>query len=171
MPENGESDVCGAQKRAGSGACQRPAGWGTDHVGEGRCKLHGGNAGRPPEHGRYSAKKRKSLQKKIRKFREEENPAQMWEELAVLRALLQDWISELETVDGDSVSVVVDLVNALRKCLNTINQIRTRTALTAAEVEFLQARMADVLQKHLPREEQATAVRELKQITEADEKR
>ena len=39
MTEN----TCGASKRDGSGdACSLPAGWGTDHVGEGRCKLHGG---------------------------------------------------------------------------------------------------------------------------------
>ena len=40
--------ICGATKRDGSGdACEQPAGWGTDHVGEGRCKLHGGCAGAP----------------------------------------------------------------------------------------------------------------------------
>jgi hypothetical protein len=39
-------DICGADNRAGE-PCKRPAGWGTDHVGEGRCKLHGGNAGAP----------------------------------------------------------------------------------------------------------------------------
>lgn len=36
--------LCGG-KRRGEGAgktCTRPAGWGTDHVGAGRCKLHGG---------------------------------------------------------------------------------------------------------------------------------
>jgi hypothetical protein len=33
---------CGAKSRSG-GACRRPAGWGTDHTGYGRCKLHGGN--------------------------------------------------------------------------------------------------------------------------------
>jgi len=34
---------CGAQKRDGSDdSCKLPAGWGTSHVGEGRCKLHGG---------------------------------------------------------------------------------------------------------------------------------
>jgi hypothetical protein len=33
---------CGAKSRSG-GACRRPAGWGTNHVGYGRCKLHGGN--------------------------------------------------------------------------------------------------------------------------------
>jgi hypothetical protein len=34
---------CGAKKRQGEGFCHRPAGWGTDHVGSGRCKLHGGS--------------------------------------------------------------------------------------------------------------------------------
>jgi hypothetical protein len=32
---------CGAKKKSG-GTCGRPAGWGTDHPGTGRCKLHGG---------------------------------------------------------------------------------------------------------------------------------
>lgn len=32
---------CEAKTRSG-GKCKRPAGWGTDHVGAGRCKLHGG---------------------------------------------------------------------------------------------------------------------------------
>ena len=34
---------CGAAKRQGAGTCTRPAGWGTDHPGFGRCKLHGGS--------------------------------------------------------------------------------------------------------------------------------
>lgn len=38
------TETCGRSKRDGSGEdCSLPAGWGTDHVGEGACKLHGGN--------------------------------------------------------------------------------------------------------------------------------
>src|SRR5438445_284324 len=34
---------CGSRKRDGSGdTCALPAGWGTDHVGIGKCRLHGG---------------------------------------------------------------------------------------------------------------------------------
>lgn len=33
---------CGAESRTG-GTCGLPAGWGTDHVGVGRCRKHGGN--------------------------------------------------------------------------------------------------------------------------------
>jgi len=46
-----QPDICGAENRAGD-PCQQVAGWGTDHVGEGRCKLHGGVTGDnhgPPE--------------------------------------------------------------------------------------------------------------------------
>jgi hypothetical protein len=38
--------VCGRPKRQGEGECQLPAGWGTEHTGEGACKLHGGNTPR-----------------------------------------------------------------------------------------------------------------------------
>ncbi len=38
--------ICGARNRKGH-PCKLPAGWGTDHVGQGRCKLHGGCAGAP----------------------------------------------------------------------------------------------------------------------------
>lgn len=34
---------CGAKTRSG-GQCGRPAGWGTGHVGAGRCKYHGGKS-------------------------------------------------------------------------------------------------------------------------------
>jgi hypothetical protein len=35
--------LCGAKKRQSEGHCARPSGWGTDHLGSGRCKLHGGS--------------------------------------------------------------------------------------------------------------------------------
>lgn len=41
--EGHDSRYCDARKRQGDGTCTRPAGWGTDHVGIGHCKLHGGS--------------------------------------------------------------------------------------------------------------------------------
>lgn len=43
--------TCGATTRAGT-PCRRPQGWGTDHPGHGRCKLHGGLS--PIKTGLYS---------------------------------------------------------------------------------------------------------------------
>lgn len=38
--------ACGAKTRTGS-PCKKEAGWGTDHLGRGRCKLHGGSSTGP----------------------------------------------------------------------------------------------------------------------------
>ena len=47
--------ACGARTRAGT-PCQLPAGWGTDHPGSGRCKLHGGASPGPPKGNRNAVK-------------------------------------------------------------------------------------------------------------------
>lgn len=47
-PKSPERDKpkCGGKLRGGrEGTCTRPAGWGTKHVGTGKCKLHGGSTG------------------------------------------------------------------------------------------------------------------------------
>lgn len=40
----GDAGRCYAQLRKKDGYCKKVAGWGTDHVGIGRCKLHGGSS-------------------------------------------------------------------------------------------------------------------------------
>lgn len=40
---HGPDWYCGAPKRQGEGTCEKRAGWGTKHVGIGRCKNHGGS--------------------------------------------------------------------------------------------------------------------------------
>lgn len=47
--------VCGALKSDRETYCGRPAGWGTDHNGEGKCKHHGGRGGRKISHGGYAS--------------------------------------------------------------------------------------------------------------------
>ena len=170
MTDDTSADLCGAETRSGA-PCKQPAGWGTEHVGRGRCKLHGGNAGRPVKHGRYSVKARSGLEEKIRQYREDENPAEQWDELALLRALLQEWLDNLDALDEDTISVILDLQKEIRRTLDTINKIQTRTALTQAEVEYLQARMADVLKTHVPRERLSDAIDDLKRLTSPSNER
>ena len=58
--ESHDGTTCGARKRQPRCPCERcarPAGWGTQHLGFGRCKLHGGAT--PYKHGRYSKVVRK----------------------------------------------------------------------------------------------------------------
>lgn len=68
--------TCGANAKQSKKPCKRPAGWGTDHPGEGRCKLHGGSSTGPrtaqgrlkvalahTKHGKYSKLLQNSMDK------------------------------------------------------------------------------------------------------------
>lgn len=68
--------TCGATAKQSKKPCKRPAGWGTDHPGEGRCKLHGGSSTGPKtaqgrlkvalthtKHGKYSKLLQNSMDK------------------------------------------------------------------------------------------------------------
>jgi len=167
MPMNEDAKRCTATAKSTGERCQNPAVSGWDV-----CRLHGAGSpkeettgGAPPTHGRYSAKRRESLQEKIEEYRDE-NPAELWEELALLRALLQEWLSDLEAVDEDAVGVILDLQGSIRRTLDTINKIQTRTALTQAEVEYLQARIADLFKSYVPEERRGDALNKLKKLTD-----
>lgn len=162
-----DAKQCTATAKSTGERCQNPAVKGWDV-----CRVHGAGTpkenatgGAPPKHGRYAAKQSESLQEKIRKYREDPKPVEMWEELALLRAVLQEWLDDLDTVDEDTVGVILDLQNSIRRTLNTINKIRTRTALTAAETQFLQARIADLFETYVPFEKRSEALDELREIT------
>lgn len=54
-----DKDICGAKTRAGT-PCKQKAGWGTNHVGTGRCKLHGGKSTGPKDRAKASISKKKN---------------------------------------------------------------------------------------------------------------
>ena len=90
--------VCGATTTAGK-QCQRPAGWGTAHVGDGRCKLHGGNAGRPIKTGlrsRYAAIRRPRIKELIESFEKDPDPENLLPEVQLLRALILDYVERYD---------------------------------------------------------------------------
>ncbi|MFP4017191.1 MAG: HGGxSTG domain-containing protein [Halanaerobiales bacterium] len=47
---------CGAKAKSTGEPCKLPAGYGTDHLGEGRCKYHGGKSKGPPEKNKNAVK-------------------------------------------------------------------------------------------------------------------
>ncbi len=90
--------TCGAHvKSRPGGRCEQRAGWGTDHVGVGRCKLHGG-ATPIKSDGRCSEiyKQLPRLGERIAQFLEDPEPLNLMRDLATLRALLTDYIERYE---------------------------------------------------------------------------
>jgi hypothetical protein len=91
---------CEAKTRAGR-PCRLPAGWATDHVGFGRCKLHGGAT--PAKHGRYSKIPSKAVREILAELEQESEEEQLniLPEAMMLRALAQDYIARFnETKDS-----------------------------------------------------------------------
>ncbi len=74
----------------------------------------------------------------------------------------------MDEVTEENVSVLLDLQNSIRRTLDSINKIQARTALTTAEVEYLQARIADLFEAYIPRDEQGDALAELQQIVDSN---
>jgi len=81
--------ICGAKNRQGN-PCGRPAGWGTDHSGKGRCKLHGGRS--PIKSGRYSKVAEVRVADLVNEMEADPDPLNVLPELALARALLHDWL-------------------------------------------------------------------------------
>ena len=85
---------CGAARKQGEGPCGQKAGWGTDHPGAGRCKLHGGAS--PIVHGRYSKVSAARLKLHVADQASDPDPLSLFPELQLLRALTVDYINRYE---------------------------------------------------------------------------
>lgn len=148
---------CGAATRSG-GKCNSWA------MANGRCRMHGGKAGRPIVHGRYSVKHRQSLAHKVESF--EQAPIDnLANELAILRALTDDYLSRFEDgvhLPADDILRLKDLLESIGRMVERIAKIRNSTALTAAEVKLIQAGFLAVLQEYVPRDRLKDAIRDLR---------
>lgn len=89
--------VCGAKTRPGAKYpnCRQAAGWGTNHVGQGRCKLHGGNAGQLSS-GRYTTIKRPRVKELIEHMEQDPDPLNMKGELFAARAMFVDFLERYD---------------------------------------------------------------------------
>lgn len=74
--------------------CYLRAGYGTGHLGYGRCKFHGGAT--PLQENRYANLLNPTLDEMVQKFYDDPDPLNLRPELAVARALLQEFISNEE---------------------------------------------------------------------------
>jgi hypothetical protein len=76
--------------------CLRPAGYKTDHLGYSRCHVHGGAA--PVTHGRYSSLQHLRIGTKLAKYENDPDPLNILPELAMLRALTEDYLERYEEI-------------------------------------------------------------------------
>ncbi len=115
--------------------------------------MHGGtNPGRPIETGRYSLVHRQALADKVRAFLADSRPGDLSDELALMRALLQDYLGRYPdgvALPAMEIERIMGMIETISRLVERIARILNTTALTVAEVQLLQARIVDLLVKYV----------------------
>ena len=89
-------DPLGVGPWGGEGYCKRHAGHGTDHLGQGRCKNHGGCT--PTRSGKYSKITRANLKDLVDRFTNVADPLDMLDDLAMARAYLFKFVENYDEI-------------------------------------------------------------------------
>ncbi len=137
--------ICGAEAKSSKRPCRRPAGWGTDHVGQGRCKLHGGVSG-TLKHGLYSKVKWNTLGDKIQKLKGAES-LDLGEELVLARALLLDYLDRAG--DGPELDSIKSLIDLIVKTVGQSHRIRQLGGISKMVYGRVLEEMAKVVVEHV----------------------
>lgn len=119
------AEKCGAKNKQG-GTCQHEAGWGTWHVGEGKCKMHGGAS--PP--GPYSMhlKHDKGLLERVEELKQSPNLSRLDEQIALSIAMMERAVNKLndnskDTLDeAKSIAVITRSLAAVIETKTKIDQ-------------------------------------------------
>jgi len=132
--------TCGAKHTRDGDPCIKPAGWGTEHAGIGRCKFHGGST---PSH--VAAARKAMAQQSVATLglpRDVDPQQALLEEVhrtAGHVAWLSDLVGDLDPLDlsdGEGFSVWVRLYQAERKHLVEVTKAAIACGLAAREVEL-----------------------------------
>lgn len=151
--------TCGAMSRNGE-PCQHPAGFRTQHPGEGRCYLHGGMSPRGADspsfkHGnrsRYTAVLKTQLAEKL-DLLENHDPVDIVDELQLQRALLLDFIADKDTFSSSDRELLMRWAEQISRTAERLVRMRNDTAMTAAELKLIAARLADTVARYMPDDE------------------
>jgi len=149
-------EYCGAKKRQGAGTCRLRAGWATDHVGFGRCKLHGGatpaTVGKGPL-ARYRLGQR--LGDLVEEFRDDPDPLNVLEEIALLRALLQEWVEKAgeraceECGSPGRTAGAASLIDRVSKVVSRVERARAVDAISRPELRDLLGAIGSIIRHHV----------------------
>lgn len=138
--------------------CINPAGYDTWHLGTGACKFHGGANGaassiKTGAHARI-AKMRLSGTIDDYLHLDRDKLLNLDYELAASKAIFDEFMGEFPDMTDDAyfpaLHRFMDIVNLLSNLIEKISRVETRNTLTAAQVLYLRATVADLFMKYIP---------------------
>lgn len=128
--------------------CTRRAGHGTDHLGVGRCKFHGGTKQNAAalKNGKYSKIGRPELRKRILEAAEEENPLDMLPTLAKAKGILTHAIAEY--ANGGTDVALADLNKSVDTVSKVVFRIEQQRGMIAKDrVRLFMEQLYDLIEK------------------------
>lgn len=167
---------CNARTRNGNGGegghCRHEAGWGTDHAGIGRCKLHGGAS--PTRHGLYSHVTKHRLADRIARLRESEDELlDLREQIALQAAVIQEYLSGFESgseLKAEDAKTLAGLVESVSRNIERFHKIEQGGAFGAADLQILLAQVVMIVKTETDQQTAAKIGRRLLERLEDDGK-
>ena len=127
------------------------------------CRMHGagsphkgrpgGGDGRPITTGRYSLAHRKSLEEKAQAFVNDLQPGNLTGELALMRALLQDYLERFpdgQRLPYEDIARMFEMAAEISRLVERIAKIIAATSLTQSDIKHLQERFTLALLTYIP---------------------
>jgi hypothetical protein len=139
--------------------CTNPAGGGTYHSGTGACKFHGGNSGAHGTgitNGRSSKVTRLRLKNSIDSYLSVDRSIllNLNYELACAKAVFDEFVenSPDPTVEGYGIWLnrFLIIISSMANLVERMSRVENRNTLTAAQVLYLRATVADLFMKWIP---------------------
>lgn len=142
--------TCGAKNRQG-GQCGKPAGWGTDHRGKGRCRLHGGCS--PIKTGEYSKTATERLGETYERFRDDPKIATIEREIAILRG-----IADRRMTDDGPTEAVADLIERVVRAVDILLKHQAKFGITIETLNRVTGQMGVIVARHVTSPEVLAAI-------------
>lgn len=100
--------------------------------------------------GLYSKYLPEQINNKVQAFLEAD-PLELISEMALLRALLAEYVGRFDGINpnGRDIVLLADLAERVGKFSERINKMRNESALTGAEMAYLAARVADIVVRYI----------------------
>lgn len=145
--------ICGGKNRSGF-PCGRKAGWGTDHVGVGRCKQHGG---RKESHSKHLLKLMgdseivfPGIKTEFNRLAENRDVFDLREHIFLLEAIMITVLQNAKTVED--LPLVAKMISDASKIVQRLDEIEhgRRLVIDIQGVHLILAQVKAIVFRHIP---------------------
>ena len=177
LPKIAPGKTCNARNKAHTKHCARPAGWGTDHPGVGRCKLHGGSSLKGKahplyKHGKYSKVLPDRLSDHYEELLSDHRLLELKDDIALISAMINEALEDLRDNFNTSavyfrqiMRLIKDLTSVIKLCGDSIPKD------VVDLVSSLNSAIKDAYGMQSKREEILRMLDEKRKLTESERRR